>query len=193
MAKNDNELAIIRVAQEGNEAAWGELVKRYSGLIWSATSKYSFSYDEREDIAQEVFLRLVKNIKDYDPDKSRFSTFVVIITKHVCIDRLRKIIRNPEVLSPDEEEKTDIVDTRHKDPIDSIFEHELIDLLNKIIDKKLKAEQRLLIKLFYFEGCSYSRISSIMNRNEHWVKNTIDRTRKYLRKELQKLKNIEKY
>lgn len=189
MPNNDNELAIIRVAQEGNEAAWGELVKRYNRLIWSATSKYSFSYHEREDIAQEVFLKLVKNIKYYNPDKSRFSTFVVIVTKGICIDKLRKINRNPEVLSPHEEEKIDIPDTNISNPIDSIFIHELIDLINK----KLKPEERLAIKLFYFKGCSYSSISSIMNRNVHWVKNTLDRTRKYLSQEFQKLKNIEKY
>ncbi len=94
---------IIISAKEGDEQAWSSLVSTYSKLVCHVTSKYCFSPEDREDIIQEVFLKLVKGIDVYNPDKASFSTFLTTITNRVCIDKLRKTKVRPEVLLTPEE------------------------------------------------------------------------------------------
>jgi RNA polymerase sigma-70 factor (ECF subfamily) len=175
MSKDEDD--IIRHAQQGDEQAWSSLVSRYSKLVWSATSRYFFSQEDREDIVQEVFLRLVKGIDRYDPDKSSFSTFLTTITNRVCIDKLRQIKGRPEVLLTPEElalfsssEKKEQSDDK-QDMIDSLL-------------KELPIEKKLVIYLFYLKECSYKQIAEIMNINIDQVKNILHRTRIILRQKL---------
>jgi len=178
----EDELNIIKSAQKGDEDAWNILVKRYSKVVWSATSRFTFSFEEREDIVQEVFLKLIHNLSNYNPDKAGFSTFITIITKRTSIDKIRKIVRHREdPISPEDLEKLSLPST--KDPSSEEVE-EMIDSLEKTINEKLTTEQRLAIELCYFKKCTYSQIARIMNINEHKVKNILCRTKKDLKKML---------
>lgn len=175
----NEDAAIIKSAQKGDEKAWDILVKKYSKVVWSATSSFKFSFEEREDTVQDVFLKLIRNINNYNPGKASFSTFITIITKRTSIDKIRKIVRRPEDPFPPEDlEKLSLPST--KDPSSEEVE-EMIDSLEKTINEKLTNEQRLAIELRYFKKCSYPQIARIMNRDEHWVKNTLHRTKSYLR------------
>ncbi len=187
MSPNKDDLDLILSAQKGEEEAWGKLVTRYSKLVWSATSNYYFSFEDREDIVQEVFLRLVKSIRSYDPDKSSFSTFLTTITKRVCIDKLRKDKIRPDELLPFEE--------LEKFPVSKEVKNNTNDDIEKMIEKlrkkmkELPTEKRLVISLFYFKGHSYKEIADIMHRDLDWVKNTLHRTRIFLKQNIDKLNN----
>jgi RNA polymerase sigma factor (sigma-70 family) len=182
MSVCEENLAIIEKAQQGNEDAWRDLVKKYFKLIWSATMQYFFSEEEREDIVQDVFCKLVHNIKSYNPDKAKYSVFITVITKRTCIDRLRKIKNNREdPISFEELAERNYPVSVKEDLIDKIHKKHLVAVLQKVLAEKLTAEQRLVIRLFYYGGCSYSEIVKIMNRDETWVRNSLERTRKYLK------------
>mgnify|MGYP001588630575 CR=1 FL=1 len=180
MSVSEENMAIIADAQRGDEGAWRNLIKQYSRLVWSATLQYHFSEEEREDIVQEVFCKLVQSIKKYNPDKAQFSTYITVITKRTCIDRLRGIMRNREDPIPPEE-LAEFTSPGTEDPIDKIHKQQNIDSLRKAIADKLTVEQRLVIRLFYFKGCPYSQIARIMNEDEDWVKNTLHRSKLYLK------------
>ncbi len=87
MSNSKNELELIKSAQDGNEDAWYCLISKYSKTVWFVISKYNYKLDEKEDIYQEIFIRLVRSIKNYQPE---ISTFIIAISKRTCIDRLRK-------------------------------------------------------------------------------------------------------
>lgn len=84
-----DELNLIKAAQKGDDEGWCHIVKNYSKVVWSATNGYGFSIEDREDISQEVFTKLVGSINSYDHNKAGFSTYITIITKRLCIDRIR--------------------------------------------------------------------------------------------------------
>lgn len=178
MSKGKEDLDIIISAQNGDEDAWRNLVTRYSRLVWSATYGYGFSDADREDIVQEVFVKLIKSIKGYDPSRASFSTFVTTITKHTCIDKIRKP-PVPEVIF--EPEKLAKIPSPEKEGWDDEDIQNKVKILRQVMDKELTSEQKLVITLFYYKRCSHRQIAEIMNRNEHWVKNTLHRTRRYLR------------
>jgi RNA polymerase sigma-70 factor (ECF subfamily) len=177
MPLTNEELKLIRAAQSGDEEAWCGLVTRYSRVIWSATGGYNLSFEDREDIVQEVFVRLIHHINSYNPDKAGFTTYITTITKRICIDKLRKRKVHPEVLLPPEELKVrSYLNNHNTNDLQS-----KIDILCQALEK-LESDQRLVIELFYIQGFSYNQISKVMSRDYNWVKNTLHRAREYLRK-----------
>jgi RNA polymerase sigma-70 factor (ECF subfamily) len=170
---------IILLAKQGNEEAWKELVIQYSKGIWFVSRKYSFSESDREDVVQEVFTRLIQCIGSYDPEISSFSNFLAVIAERTCIDKIRKISRRSEEPFSDQKLVENSSPTFTQDA--TIHSKETNNLLKNAIDE-LPADKRLVINLFYFKDLSYAQIARVMNRNEIWVKNSLYRTRKKLKK-----------
>ncbi len=165
---------IISLAKQGNEEAWNALVIQYSKLIWFVSRKYSFSESDREDVVQEVFIRLIQCIGSYDPAISSFSNFLAVIAKRTCIDKLRQDKHRHKELFSDQKSPIFTQDA-------TIHSEETNNLLKNAIDE-LPADKKLVINLFYFKDLSYVQIARVMNRNEIWVKNSLYRTRKKLKK-----------
>jgi RNA polymerase sigma factor (sigma-70 family) len=55
---------LVTRAKNGNSQAWNALVERYSPLIWSICRKYGIGGPAAEDVAQCVWLYLVKNLEN---------------------------------------------------------------------------------------------------------------------------------
>lgn len=177
MNLSNSELELIEAARCGDEKAWHYLVFRYFKVLMSATSGFGLSFEDREDVIQETFLKLISSIKNYDPKRANFITYIITIAIHSCIDKLRKKKKISDILAYDQE-RIFFVETEQN--IDDI--QEKMNILQEAIENKLKPEQKLVIRLFYLEGLSYSQIAHIMNHDYNWVKNTLYRTVEYLRK-----------
>jgi RNA polymerase sigma factor (sigma-70 family) len=55
-------IALVGHVVEGDRAAWDEIVQRYAPLVWSVSSRFQLSARDREDVAQNVWLRLVDQL-----------------------------------------------------------------------------------------------------------------------------------
>ncbi len=60
----DDDQLIVRHLQ-GDADAFDELVRRYGPLVWGLTARYGLRREEREDVFQEVFLRLHRGASSY--------------------------------------------------------------------------------------------------------------------------------
>ncbi len=63
----------IRLAQEGNAAAFEQLYRRYSGHVYSLCLRMVRNDSEAEDLTQEAFLRVFRKIRTFRGE-ARFST-----------------------------------------------------------------------------------------------------------------------
>src|SRR6266516_33642 len=84
-----DELLLIDRAVAGDERAFAELVTRYQTAVYNLAYRMLGDAGEAEDAAQEVFLRIYRRLATYDQDH-RFSTWVLSIASHYCIDLLRR-------------------------------------------------------------------------------------------------------
>jgi len=84
---SDQELIAAYLA--GDEKSLEILIKQYLKPIYSFVYHFVGSKSDAEDITQEVFVRIWRNIKKYDPKKS-FKTWIFSIAKNASIDFLRK-------------------------------------------------------------------------------------------------------
>ena len=168
-----DEQSLIEAARRGEERAWECLLKLYGKFMWAATRPYKFSYEDREDIVQDVCLQLVDAIHRYDWKQSKFSTYVATIASRACIDKLRQQNRR-QFIDP----------MVHRSAQASKYHHEMQEKLSYIygvIDNELDIDQRRVIDLYYRYGYTYQEIACIMNQNLDWVKNKLHRARLQLK------------
>jgi RNA polymerase sigma-70 factor, ECF subfamily len=97
----------IRLAQEGDAAAFEQLYRRYSGRVYALCLRMVRNDSEAEDLTQEAFMLLFRKIHTFRGE-ARFSTWLHRLTVNLVLMRLRKK-RHPEVsldetLEPGEED-----------------------------------------------------------------------------------------
>ena len=61
---------LIELCRAGDEGAFRELMQRYQTRVASISYKVLGNYEDARDVAQEVFFKLYKGIKGFDPKRS---------------------------------------------------------------------------------------------------------------------------
>jgi len=176
------DIDIINRCLEGDDSAFEELVTRYKNLVFNTSYRMLGSYEEAEDASQEVFIRIYKSLRRYDP-QYKFSTWAVKITTNYCLDILRK--RKGETVSI--EEQFDLRDETLT-PEEEYIRYERQKRVRKAIES-LPPKYKELIILFHNRGLSYSEIMEVTGEPLTIVKNRLYRARQML-KEL--LKDMDK-
>ena len=74
----------------GNENAAEELIKRYYTSILRYCRWHCSNLEKAEDLTQETFLKLFKNLSRYK-GKKKFKAYLYTIANHLCIDESRKV------------------------------------------------------------------------------------------------------
>jgi RNA polymerase sigma-70 factor (ECF subfamily) len=89
------EAEMVRAARGGDDYIFGELVARYGKLVLTVALRLMRNRADAEDVAQEVFLRVHRKIRSYDPSRP-FVPWLYKITLNVAYSRLRKGSRREE-------------------------------------------------------------------------------------------------
>src|SRR5215467_412058 len=80
---------LVRRAQEGQEAAFREILERYQSKVFSIIHGIVRHRNDTEDIAQQVFAKVYFSIRRFD-FRSSLITWIYKITVNECYDYLRK-------------------------------------------------------------------------------------------------------
>ncbi|MBI5877770.1 MAG: sigma-70 family RNA polymerase sigma factor [Chloroflexi bacterium] len=84
-----DEARIIEQARRGDTGAFERLVEQYQISVFNVARRLLGDDGEAEDAAQETFMRAYRQLRTYDPHR-RFEPWLLSITSHYCIDRLRR-------------------------------------------------------------------------------------------------------
>lgn len=166
---SDSELVKKYIA--GEEPALNELIQRYFRQIFLFAKTYVKEDREAEDVTQEVFVKLWKNIKKYDPEK-KFKTWLFQITKNTCIDVLRKRKDLLPAGNIEEEQMLDsLASIADKNPLpEEIFDSEQFTKNLEEILKTLPNSQRQAITLHLQQDMTFQEIAEILNEPLNTVK-----------------------
>ena len=86
MLKDDELIDLVR---KGNEQAAEALINRYYKAIFRYCKWHCASMEKAEDLTQETFYRLFKNLSGYN-GRQKFKAYLYTIANHLCIDESRK-------------------------------------------------------------------------------------------------------
>ena len=80
---------VVRLAQQGRELAFRELVRRYERPVFSLVFRMVRDRETAEDLAQDAFVKILNHIDKYSPE-FKFSSWLFKIANNVAIDHLRR-------------------------------------------------------------------------------------------------------
>ncbi len=177
---------MLRV-KEDDAAAFEELVLRYQARLISVLEHLVYSKDQAEDLAQEVFLRVYRSRKRYEPG-AKFSTWLFTIANNVASNARRSWSRRKEVnvdarasgpmgINPMEQMALEASGLMPARQIDKAEMAEIVDTAVQ----NLSERQRMAVLLSKFEGMSYVDIGAVMELSPQAIKSLLSRARQNLR------------
>jgi RNA polymerase sigma factor (sigma-70 family) len=181
--KSDEQLVVDYI--KGDEKALELLIQRYLTRVYQFANKYLQNKDEAEDLAQEVFVKVWKNVHKFKAD-FKFKTWIYTITKNACLDYLKKKNR-PIVFSEldDLENNWGFADSlADKTPsvLENLQQGEGIKALNFAIEE-LSPIYRSTVNLRYNEDLKFREIAELLSES-------VDTIKTRHRRAIKSLKNI---
>ncbi|MEA2064551.1 MAG: sigma-70 family RNA polymerase sigma factor [Gemmatimonadota bacterium] len=176
--KTDEELVGLFI--EGQERAFNELLGRYSGRIINYVYRIIGDRDRAEDLLQDTFVRVYRNIDRFDRSR-KFSTWLYTIATNLARNELRNQGRSPLMyfqnlfFRKDNQQMFEAVDQAEK-PDDLLYRRQLSDLVARAVEK-LPERHRLVFTLRENDCKSYEEIAEILDCNIGTVKSRLNRAR----------------
>ncbi|MBD2090719.1 sigma-70 family RNA polymerase sigma factor [Microcoleus sp. FACHB-1515] len=172
-----------------DKAAFAELLRRYQSHIDKILYHLAPDWSDRSDLAQEVWIRVYRNIRRLQ-DPSKFRGWLSRIATNLFYDELRKRKRNNNPLSLDaprtmEDGEMDWeIPSDDPGPAEALVTREFYDQLHDAI-ADLPEVFRTTIVLREIEGMAYEEIAEITGVSLGTVKSRIARARQRLQTQLQ--------
>lgn len=163
---------VIQEAQKGDPEAFTQVVEAYQRPVFNLCYRMLGNPEDAEDAAQETFLRAYDHIRRYDQGRS-FSTWLLSIAAHYCIDQLRK--RRMTFLSIDTLPNLDIPDAG-SGPEAAYHRHEDQQRIQTLLSS-LGGQDRAAVVMYYWYDFSYEEIAESLSLTISAVKSRLHRAR----------------
>ena len=191
---HDTNIRLMLAVQQDDASAFEELMYRFQGRIQSLFRHMINNRELAEDLTQDVFLRVFRARKSYQPS-AKFSTWLFAIANNVALNQLRTQRRKPEAQFG--REGNDIDSERVSNPAETMAagsesmparqldKSELREMVQLAVGA-LNERQRMAVLLNRFEEMSYAEIADVMQLSPQAVKSLLCRAHIQLRNLLQK-------
>ena len=81
---------LVRQCVAGDAAAWQQLVTLQHRRIYAICYRFTGSASDSEDLTQDVFIKLYRNLGSFDVQKGSFSTWITTLTRNLLVDHFRR-------------------------------------------------------------------------------------------------------
>ena len=178
-----DDFVLVQRAQQGDESAYDELVKRYQERVYATIYHMTANHEDAGDLAQETFIKGFQALKSFKGDSS-FYTWVYRIAVNKTINFLKQR-KNKSHLSLNDldlnaENDPDMVAlVCDKTPRREAGLSELQEKLNAAM-LKLSPAHRLVVTLHDVQGLAHEEIANIMDCNIGTVRSRLFYARQQL-------------
>lgn len=182
---NERDVFLMSAVARGDSVAFADLVNRHKDAVVGTVAKMLGGYGDIEDIAQQVFIRVWKSAKSYEPT-AKFTTWLFTITRNLVFNETRRLGRKRTVSSEELEEGSgyESVDKTTLSPQESLLEKEMTQAVDAAIES-LPEKARMAIILRRYQDMSYEEIARILEVSVSAAKSLLFRARAQLREALQ--------
>ena len=182
------DIDLARQAQDGDESAFAEIVRRYSPRVFATASRFFRQRSLVEEAAQEVFLKAYTQLGSYE-GRGSMEGWLTRITTNTCLNMLRGAKRRPELTVSDlSEEEDQWLEGQVADPQQPSVENSLVasDLADRLLSVLSPEDQQALL-MIDGEQASVKEVAEATGWSESKVKVRAFRARKKVREAMEKL------
>jgi len=184
--KWDDDKELIEKVMAGEHEAFAEFISRYKNLVLHLVNRMIPNAADREDIGQEIFIKIYRNLGDFR-FASKVSTWVAKISHNTCLNYLeKKKVPLLEDIKTDDHDPAPFVErfeSNGPSPLAKVEQDDRVTILHQEIEE-LPVHYKTALTLFHIEEMSYAEIAEIMNLPEGTVKSYLFRARQLLRHRL---------
>ena len=183
MSGSDKEL--MERCKNGDMSAFDLLVQRHKAPLINFIYRSIGDPETAEDLAQETFIRIYKNIGKYRKDIAAFRTWMYRIAANLCRNELRNrgrrwsVLVNSAIGEQDDDPVVNAADVS-AGPDGQLEEKELQEILANTLSRLPERLRNVLI-LRDIEGMPYEEIAEIMGKPLGTVKSRLNRARLMLK------------
>jgi RNA polymerase sigma-70 factor (ECF subfamily) len=172
---------LVRQIQGGNAGAFAALVRRYEQPVIHFCQRMVGSREDAEDLAQEAFVRVYRNIAKLEP-QAKFSTLLFGIARNLALNHLRDSGRRGRGRTEHLDDHPLAADTL-RGPAEQAAHAEARSLIEQGL-ARLSPDHREVLLLRELQGMDYDGIAEVLGCRKGTVKSRIARAREQLRIEL---------
>ncbi len=176
---------VVFACMRGDSAAWQQLVTTQHRRVYGICYRFTGSPTDAEDLTQDVFLKVYRNLQAFDPEKGGFSTWLTTLTRNLLVDHFRRTRQDRATDSLDETARGDdsdgptladrLADTR-PGQMQRVAQMELRSRIQHAL-KQLSPELREAVILRDLQDLDYKEIAAVLHVPEGTVKSRISRGR----------------
>lgn len=167
------DLFLARRAAAGHADAWAELIERYGRRIYNIAFQFAGNRAEAEDLTQEIFLRLYRNLGRYRGDVP-LAGWTLRLSRNLCIDHYRRTRTERRTVVVSEEI------LKHQaggsDPAAWAERREKLRLVYAVIEEMPEPFAEILT-LRDLQGLSYADVCAFLDLPEGTMKSRLRRAR----------------
>jgi RNA polymerase sigma-70 factor, ECF subfamily len=168
--QSDEQLVVDYI--KGDEKALELLIQRYLTRVYQFANKYLQNKDEAEDLAQEVFVKVWKNVHKFKAD-FKFKTWIYTIAKNACLDYLKKKNRPIAFSELDDPENNwgfaDSLADKTPSVLENLQRKEGVKALNFAVEE-LSPIYRSTVNLRYNEDLKFREIAELLSESVDTIK-----------------------
>lgn len=149
-----SEEELVALLRDKDERGFTILYNNYSSALYGVLNKIVQSNDDASDLLQDTFLKIWKNIGNYDSSKGSIFTWMMNIARNLAIDKVRSADFRDNSQNVSMEDKVVYqIDNEYQteQQVDGIG-------LQKVVEK-LKPEYKQLIDLVYYQGYTQAEVA----------------------------------
>jgi RNA polymerase sigma-70 factor (ECF subfamily) len=188
--------ALAERCRTGDGAAWAELVRTQNRRVYSLCYRFTGDQADAEDLTQDVFLKVHRNLSNFDSAKGSFQTWLMTLARNLLVDHVRRSRNDRATDSLDanwqgEDDGPQPLSDKLEDTGPSAYARAANRELSAIIQQalcQLSPELREAVVLRDLQDLDYKEIASVLRVPEGTVKSRISRGRAELARLLERRK-----
>ena len=170
----------------GDQTAWEEIVRQHRRKVFNIAYKFTGRHDEAEDLTQDVFLKIFKSLHTFDR-RANFQTWLVSVSRNLCIDHYRSVRKERETIDRDVDAGELTPAAPGRNAYQALEQADRVELLRKAMAELPDSLRRAVI-MRDLKELSYQEIADQLNLPEGTVKSRINRGRKELARQVQRIR-----
>ncbi len=189
IAEQDTLNRLVRQCIAGDQKAWCDLVTQQHRRVYSVCFRFTGCAGDAEDLTQEVFLKVYRNLLSFDASRGSFGTWITTMTRNLLVDHFRRtrLDRATDSIHAGSDTETDgpsiedqLCDTGPSQ-VDHVAGLELRVRIQAAL-KQISPELREAVILRDLQDMDYKEIAKVLRIPEGTVKSRISRGRGELAK-----------
>jgi len=179
----EHDAQLMLLVKEGDESSFAKLLERYRAPVMNFIYRMVQNQTAAEELAQDVFLRVYRARKSYEPS-AKFTTWLFRIATHIALNAIRdgRNERGLESLDEEHSQAVNLPDRRGTVEQALVEEARFAEIRRAV--QSLPAKQRAAVLMHKYQEMDYTQIARVLDCSESAVKSLLFRAYETLRLKL---------